>query len=108
MLELMAASGVVNKICVFTVVPDVLLALENSKYTKYSIIMMKSSFMMNHKAFFRALRQSGDAAQGVAVITNDEEFDSNILQEKLLNVVATLKDPFSAKDLCDVINLILD
>ncbi len=107
-LELMAASGVLNKICVFTVVPDVLLALENSKYTRYNIIMMKSSSMMNHKAFFRTLRQSGETAQGVAVISNDEEFDSTILKEKHLNIVATLKDPVSTEDLCEVINHILD
>ena len=86
-------------ICVFSVVPDVLLGLEHSKFTNFDVIMMKECPLMGHVSFFRALRSMRETAPGVAIIGNDEEFDITLLHDGALGIVSVLQDPFSAEEL---------
>lgn len=106
--------------CVFTVVPDPLMALEATEHTPYNLIFIAEDSQqgLNAKGFVTSLRMVGadmpvvllkDGRESEELAAHVPQFDEPSVSSAPSGTKfsAVLRKPFTKRDLCDVIRATL-
>jgi hypothetical protein len=102
--------------CVFTVVPDPLIGLEATEHTAFNLIFIAEDSQqgLNAKSFVASLRMVGadvpvvllkDGRESEEMAAQVPQFDEASVDHSggASKFTATLRKPFTKRDLCDVI-----